>query len=53
MFAHTTSTGYNSQRKATIARNPINEHNSYAVAVLENVGEEQQVALAAPLASAL
>ena len=32
---------------------PSDEHNPYAVAVLENVGEEQQVALAAPLASAL
>ena len=35
--------------KATIARKPSNEHDPYAVAVLENVGEEQQVALATPL----
>ena len=46
--------------KATVVREPSNEHNPYTVAVLENVGgggegggEEQQVAVSAPLASVL
>ena len=37
--------------KGTIAREPSNEHDPYAVAVLENVGKEQQVALASALQS--
>ena len=39
--------------KATIAREPSNEHNPYTVAVIENVQEKQQVALDASFAFAL
>ena len=42
-FAHTTSTdecGCHCWEKAPIAREPSNEHDPYAIAVLENVGGE-------------
>ena len=39
--------------KATIATEPSNKHNPYVVAVFENVGAGQQVALAESLAFVL
>ena len=37
--------------KATIAGEPSNEHDPYAITMLENVWGEEEVVLAAPLAS--